>query len=149
MTSTATIGQLIDQHGFDVLDHLDKSAEVPVIDGLQVQGDLIIVPADSVRDQVRRNFRDAAGDPRTAVPAAGIAVIRPVGSGHEHRLFAGTPGTAFWAPAGSGGQDIGVLECTAPAYIAHPEHAYAGIAPGTYVLRRQREQADEERLIAD
>lgn len=25
------------------------------------------------------------------------------------------------------------------AYLAHPGHAYSGIGPGTYVLRRQRE----------
>ena len=137
MTSTATIGQLAEAHGFDVLDHLDKSVEVPVLDGLQVQGDLIIVPARG---------RNVSGK---TVPAAGVAVIAPVGSGHEHRLFAGAPGTAVFVPDVSGGQDIGLLECTAPAYIAHPEHAYAGIAPGTYLLRRQREQADEERLVAD
>ena len=137
MTSTATIGQLVDQHGFEVLDHLDKSVEVPVLDGLQVQGDLIIVPAAG---------RNVSGK---TVPAAGIPVISPVGSGHEHRLFAGVPGTAVFVPGMNGGQVIGLLECTAPAYIAHPEHAYAGIAPGVYELRRQREQADEERLIAD
>ena len=27
--------------------------------------------------------------------------------------------------------------------------AYAGIAPGSYTLRRQREQDDEERFVAD
>jgi hypothetical protein len=138
MTSTATIGQLVAAHGFDVLDHLDRDVTVPVLDGLQVQGDLIIVPVEG--------FRNVSGK---TVPAAGIAVIAPVGSGHEHRLFAGEPGTAVFVPDMSNGQAIGVLECTAPAYIAHPEHAYAGIAPGRYELRRQREQADEERLIAD
>jgi len=35
------------------------------------------------------------------------------------------------------------------AYLAHPEHAFSGIAPGTYELRRQREQADEIRRVAD
>jgi hypothetical protein len=84
-----------------------------------------------------------------AVPLDGIAVIEAVNGGNEHRLFAGQPGTAFFTPAGASGQDIRLLECTEPAYIAHPEHAYAGIAPGTYTLRRQREQADEERFVAD
>jgi len=79
----------------------------------------------------------------------GIAVIEAVNGGHEHRLFAGQPGTAFFTLAGASSQDIGLLECTEPAYIAHPEHAYAGIAPGTYTLRRQREQADEERFVVD
>ena len=35
------------------------------------------------------------------------------------------------------------------AYLAHPEHAYTGIGPGTYTLRRQREKADELRMVAD
>lgn len=75
-------------------------------------------------------------------------MIEAVGSGHEHRLFASVPGTAFFTPL-RGGQDIGVLECTETAYLLHPEHGATGVAPGSYVLRRQREQADEERLVAD
>jgi len=137
--TTATLGQLIERHGFDVLDHLDRDLEIPVHAGLQAQGDLFIIPADP-------NRRIGHG---TAVPLDGIAVIEAVNGGHEHRLFAGQPGTAFFTPAGAGGQDIGLLECTEPAYIAHPEHAYAGIAPGSYMLRRQREQADQERFVAD
>ena len=142
--TTATLGQLIGKYGFDVLDHLDRDLEIPIHAGLQAQGDLFIIPADPSRDSRQG----------TAVPLDGIAVIEAVGGGHEHRLFAGQPGTAFFTPAGAGRQDIGVLECSEPAYIAHPEHAYAGIAPGTYTLRRQREQtdweqADEERFVAD
>jgi len=137
--TTATLGQLIEKHGFDVLDHLDRDLEIPVHAGLQAQGDLFIIPADP-------NRRIGHG---TAVPLDGIAVIEAVNGGHEHRLFAGQPGTAFFTPAGAGGQDIGLLECTEPAYIAHPGHAYAGIAPGSYTLRRQREQADQERFVAD
>jgi hypothetical protein len=137
--TTATLGQLIDKHGFDVLDHLDRDLEIPVHAGLQAQGDLFIIPADP----------DHGSRQGAAVPPDGIAVIESVNGGHEHRLFAGQPGTAFFAPTGASGQDIGLLECTEPAYIAHPEHAYAGIAPGTYTLRRQREQADEERFVAD
>ena len=137
--TTATLGQLIDKHGFDVLDHLDRDLEIPVHAGLQAQGDLFIIPADP----------DLGSRRGVVVPLDGIPVIEAVGGGHEHRLFAGQPGTAFFAPAGPAGQDIGLLECTEPAYIAHPEHAYTGIAPGTYTLRRQREQADEERVVAD
>jgi hypothetical protein len=141
--TTATLGQLIDKYGFDVHDHLDRDLEIPVHSGLQAQGDLFIIPVDP-GDESR---------PGTAVPLDGIAVIEAVGGGHEHRLFAGTPGTALFSPAGGRRQDIGLLRCTEPAYIAHPEHAYAGIAPGTYALRRQREQADEgrfaEHLVAD
>ena len=139
--ATATLGQLIGRHGVDVLDHLDREAGVPVLDGLQFQGDLAVIPAAS--------HGHHAADNANEVPAAGIAVIEAVGGGHEHRLLAGTPGTAAFTPSRNGGQDIGYLETTGPAYLAHPEHGYLGIAPGGYVLRRQREQADEERLVAD
>jgi len=137
--TTATLGQLIEKYGFDVLDHLDRDLEIPVHGGLQAQGDLFIIPADP----------DCGSRQSAPVPLDGIPVIEAVGGGHEHRLFAGQPGTALFTPAGVRGHDIGLLECTEPAYIAHPEHAYAGIAPGTYILRRQRELADRERFVAD
>lgn len=136
--TTATLGQLIDRHGVDVLDHLDRQVEVPVFDGLQFQGDLAVIPAGPQMAEYRA---------LAEVPGAGIPVIEAVGGGHEHRLLATAPGTALFAPLG--GQDIGVLVTTETAYIAHPEHGYLGMAPGAYMLRRQREQADEERLVAD
>lgn len=134
----ATLAEVTVRHGFEVLEHLETALEVPVLAGLQAQGDLFIVPVD-------RPFARQAAD---TVPAAGIAVIAAVGGGHEHRLFAGTPGTAWFHPVRQG-QDIGALECTEPAYVLHPEHGATGIAPGSYMLRRQREQAAEERLVAD
>ena len=139
-----TLADVTAATGFEVLEHLEAEAHVPVIAGLQAQGDLAIVPVSKPgHAQVM-----ALAENLAPVPAEGIAVIPAIGGGHEHRLFAGTPATAFWAPAGSG-QDIGLLECAEPAYILHPEHGAAGVAPGSYVLRRQREQADEERLVAD
>lgn len=132
---TQTLGSLIGRHGVEVLEHLDRDLEVPVFDGLQFQGDLAVIPCVG-------GFFEG-----TPVPPQGIAVIEAVGGGHEHRLLAGAPGTAWFTP--SRGQDIGVLTTTGPAYLAHPEHGYLGIAPGAYTLRRQREQADVERLVAD
>jgi hypothetical protein len=136
-----TLGEITARHGFEVLEHLEAEAQVPVLPGLQAQGDLFVIP---------KNIRGRhAADGTTEVPAAGIAVIEAIGGGHEHRLFAGSAATAWWTPAANRGQDIGTLECTEPAYLLHPEHGATGIAPGAYVLRRQREQADEERLVAD
>jgi hypothetical protein len=135
-----TLAQITAAHGFEVLAHLEADLEVPVNDGLQAQGDLLIVPFPGYR----------VNGTKAAVAAAGVPVIEAVGSGNEHRLFAGVPETAWFTPGSHQGmQDIGVLECTSPAYVLHPEHGATGIAPGTYVLRRQREQADEERLVAD
>lgn len=140
--STVTLGELIGAHGVDVLDHLDREAAVPVLDGLQMQGDLAVIPAGG--DSWARGTRSGA----VFVQAEGLPVIEAVGGGHEHRLLPGAPGTVTFWPAGQG-QDIGFVLASGPAYLAHPEHGYLGIAPGQYVLRRQREQADEERLIAD
>ena len=138
-----TLAEVTEATGFAVLKHLEAEAQVPVLGGLQAQGDLFIVPlADASPLAEAYDIKP--------VPAEGVAVIEAVGSGHEHRLFAGQSGTATFGLANTrGGQDIGVLECTEPAYLLHPEHGATGIAPGAYVLRRQREQADEERLVAD
>ena len=38
------LAELLDRTGLDVLDHLDRQVTVPVIDGLQAQGDLIVLP---------------------------------------------------------------------------------------------------------
>jgi hypothetical protein len=137
-TAVKTLADVTAATGFEVLEHLEAETQVPVLGGLQAQGDLIILPSAA---------RPAG--PVATVPAGGVPVIEAIGGGHEHRLFAGTPGTATFTPATSGRQDIGLLECTEPAYILHPEHGAAGIAPGSYMLRRQREQADVERLVAD
>ena len=136
-----TLAEITAAHGFEELEHLEAEAQVPVLPGLQAQGDLFVIPEGT-------RGRHAA-DRAREVPAAGIPVIAAVGGGHEHRLFAGTPGTAWWTPAAGGGQDIGVLECTEPVFLLHMEHGATGIAPGAYMLRRQREQADQERLVAD
>lgn len=135
-----TLADVTTATGFEVLEHLEAETQVPVLDGLQAQGDLFIIPRDAT---------PAAGGGHQAIPRAGVAVIEAASGGHEHRLFASVPGTAFWRAAGRGGQDIGTLTCTEPAYILHMEHGATGVAAGSYVLRRQREQAEEERLVAD
>jgi len=138
-----TLTQMIDRHGVDVLEHLDREQLVPVLDRLQAQGDIIVVPA------VMANRPTAAA--KTAVPAAGVAVVRGENGGKTHLLLA--EGDVRWdAYTGTPGQlRLGTLTVAdgATAYLAHPEHGYAGIAPGTYEIRRQREQADEIRLVQD
>lgn len=138
--STITLGQAIDRHGVDVLDHLDRDLEVPVLAGLQFQGDVAIVPAGVAGPL------DPATDP---VPAEGVPVVRGENGGNTHLLLADGPVT--YSSVTSGQLAIGVLTVPddATAWLAHPEHGYVGIAPGTYEIRRQREQAEEERLVAD
>ncbi len=134
-----TIEQAIDRHGVDIDPHLDRQATIPVSAGLQRQGDIIVIPAAI-----------AGVDPaHTAVPAQGYPVVRGEAGGNTHLLLA--DGQVAYDPIADGGQAIGVLTVAegATAYLAHPEHGYAGIAPGTYEIRRQREQAEEIRLVAD
>lgn len=138
-----TLTQVIGQHGVDVLDHLDRETLVPVLAGLQAQGDIIVVPA------VMANRPTAVA--AAAVPAAGIAVVRGENGGNTHLLLA--EGDVRWDAynPGAGELKLGTLTVAegATAFLAHPEHGYAGIAPGSYEIRRQREQADEIRLVQD
>ncbi|WP_214322972.1 hypothetical protein [Nonomuraea sediminis] len=132
-----TIEQAIATFGVTVDEHLDRQAEIPILSGLQFQGDVAVVPVT----------REPA---RTPIPTSGVPVVRGQAQANTHLLVA--TGAAFFSPDQSGrALVLGVLtvEEGATAYLAHPEHAFTGIAPGTYELRRQREQADEVRLVAD
>lgn len=119
----------------EVLDHLDRQVDVPVIAGAQAQGDLIVIPANIGAS--------------TPVPAAGVPVVRGENGGNTHLLVADGP--CFFDLAIPGAQTLGALHVPsgAAAYLIHPEHGATGIAPGGYLIRRQREQADEIRLVAD
>ena len=134
-----TVTQLINIHGVDVDPHLDREATVSVANGLQRQGDVIVIPAPMVP------IRSTAA---TLVPREGVAVVRGEAGGNTHLLLADGLVRYDAAPTGL---TLGVLtvEDGAIAYLAHPEHGYAGIAPGTYEIRRQREQADVIRMVAD
>lgn len=140
-TSTLTIADAINRHGVDVLDHLDRTATIPVLTGLQMQGDLAVVP------MVRAGHTTAT----TPVPVGGVPVVRGENGGHTHTLLA--EGDVRWdtREANASSLTLGVLTVGdgATAYLAHPEHAYSGIGPGCYEIRRQREIADELRLVAD
>lgn len=134
-----TITDLIATHGVDVDPHLDRQATVPVSTGLQRQGDIIVIPAPAVR---------VGATAEKSVPQCGVAVVRGEAGGNTHLLLADGPVRYDPAPADL---TLGVLtvDAGATAYLAHPEHGYAGIGPGTYVIRRQREQADEIRMVQD
>ena len=122
-----TLGEAIEVHGIDVDEHLDREMTIPVLSGLQAQGDVMVVP------------RPALGAAVVAVPRNGVPVVRGEFGGHTHTLLA--EGEVRFDPASEEGLDLGVLTVAegAVAYLAHPEHAYSGIGAGTYVLRRQRE----------
>lgn len=143
----ATLDQLVREHGTSVLDHLDTEVSVPVITGLQHQGDVSVVPV-SMTPQPGRT---------AAAPLAGgghVVVDGRATGGHDHVLHAGfgSAGVLF-DPAVATPQSLALGLLTVPegeiAYLAHPEHGYSGIGGGTFELRRTREQAEVQRLVAD
>lgn len=136
-----TLQEAITRYGVDVDPHHQREATIPITSGLQAQGDVMVVPASMTLPVAT-----------APVPPAGVAVVRGEAGGNTHLLLADGP--VFFDPATSRSSAelvLGVL--TVPVgstgYLAHPEHAYSGIAPGVYELRRQREQADEIRMVAD
>lgn len=143
------LAELLDQTGLDVLDHLERQVTVPVIDGLQAQGDLIVIPLALLNTVTLHSW--ARWRP---VPADGVELVRGVAGNNPHTLVADA-GTCRWTaevrdPVGLG---IAAFENTAPAYLVHPEHGGSGVAPGRWLVRRQQERGTGFRsrsvLIAD
>jgi hypothetical protein len=139
---TNTLASAIEETGFDVHPYLDRDSLIPVLDGLQAQGDLLFLPVKMVAALVRVN-RDATW---LRVPRQGVELLRGTAAGNAHTLLSGRWTTDVTDQVGLA---IGVMELEHAAYVAHVEHGYLGIAPGTYVVRRQREQADVIALVAD
>ena len=69
--------------------------------------------------------------------------------GNTHLLVADGP--VSWAPSKTRDAVQGtlVVEDQGSAYLVHPEHGLTAVGPGQYVVRRQVEQADELRIVAD
>ncbi len=109
---------------------------------LQHQGDVSVVPARMVTDYTT---------PTGQVPAAGVPVVRGESGGNTHLLLASGDVRLELREASAEDLTLGSLLVadTATAWLDHPEHGNSGIAPGEYVLRRKREQADELRMVAD
>lgn len=122
----------------------DLAAEwdIPAIAALQHQGDVSVVPASMAGD-----YRT----PTTDVPRVGVAVVRGESGGNTHLLLADGPVLFDARQATVTDLTLGSLLVPdgATAWLDHPEHGNTGIAPGEYVLRRKREQADELRIVAD
>lgn len=139
-----TLGTILDRAGVDTLGVLDAQVDVPVLTGLaQAQGDLIILP---------RPNKPAATTP---IPTAGALVVRAESSGgNTHSLHSWDGPACYYerALASSSGLVLGMLTVPdgATAYLVHTEeHGANAFGPGTYEIRRQREQADEIRMVAD
>lgn len=157
----AALHELISRYGVEVDGHLDREADIPVLTGPQIQGDVSIRPirrrvagrrmsGHRVQDGgitwrwVRGRWvcrRDAGGwrPAVTPIPAVGI-VVSTGREGHEHRLL---PGPARFDLVISPGPALLIGILTVPAgceqYLAHDQHGYLGIGPGTFEVGCQRE----------
>lgn len=117
---------------------------IPALTGPQRQGDVYVWPVDMYAHVtlVARDTRDV--HPSVDVVDAGTAR-------HAHTLTA-LAGQASWTPGRSdNGLAIGTLTVVegAVCYLSHDEHNTLAVGSGSYVVTRQREQADEQRLVAD
>ena len=132
------VSEAITAYGVDMLDHLDREVEVPTVTRAACQGDVSILRVTK--------------DPATkAVPQTGFPVVRGENGGNTHSLHGN--GTIFFDPAREAEGSLLLGRLSVPegseAVLAHPEHGFLAIAPGTYEIGRQREWAGEWRMVAD
>ena len=134
-----TYEQVMGAHDVEIPAHLIADAEVPVLTGLQVQGDVAIVP----------HRPGKSGEKPIEVPREGVPVVRGESGGNTHLLVA-VDGPVLWSPS-SNPMTLGQVTVPkgATAFMLHPEHGAMGMGPGSYLVRRQREQADEIRRVQD
>lgn len=135
MHSGLTMQEAVDRFGVHVETDFAADDPIPVLDGTQFQGDVAIIPTETTA---------AVG----VVPSDGLPVVRGENGGNTHLLL---PSDGVTFDRKEVGLVLGILTVAkdAIAYLAHPEHGYAGVGPGTYEIRRQREQADEIRMVRD
>ena len=127
----------------DLIEHLEgmlaaESAppRVPLLDGPQAQGDVLVVPTDRPL-------------PYTAQPLPHGRTLSIVDTGHGHLLRADRSGggIVLTAPVRDG-HVVAVVEITqgACAYLEQPTqeggaHPKVGLAPGRYEIRRQMQRS--------
>ena len=141
--NTLTLSDVERHAGRSCYDHVSEALaeiEVPVIDGPQAQGDLLIVPV----------ARTAGGG---AVDVTGpVDIIEAINGGHAHTLVAPDGGCRAHVRRPTGADDLvlATIDNTMPVYLLHAEHGAMGLAPGSWEMRGQREfDAAEARRIAD
>lgn len=134
--TTRTMNELIEATGLDVLTELDRQLEIPLLSGIQRQGDVLIRPARVVAT--------------TRVPATGTPVVRGENGGNTHAIQA--DGEVYCDVLTPSARELAVARLTVKsgeAVLCHPEHGFNRIGPGSYEIRRQREMAEEMRMVAD
>jgi hypothetical protein len=131
-------------------------AGIPVLSGIQAQGDLIILPLHEAGPV-------SFNQPKPVGPEGQVLIPEGRG-GHQHRLVPGVTGTVLYGRENSSRQrgNIGVAYLTDVAYVLHHDgtpvqgdHAAVALAPGWYCFRQQRVHAGNQqgeqrwRAVAD
>lgn len=119
--------------------------DIPILTGPQCQGDVSICPTSLY------GAKPTFGDP-VAVAGVGVEVIRGGAMNNAHTLRSLDDGV-MWRPVIFSGEGVALGELTVPSgaecFLEHPEHGFNGVGAGVYVVGRQREQAEQIRMVAD
>ena len=138
MSHNLTLAESIEITGKQVLDYLDHTADVPRVDSIAAQGDVLVL---RVTTQVAT----------TPMPRC-VVVVASEASSNTHTLHPNGP-CYYDAHAASSPVDLVLGTLTVPdestALLSHQEHGNIELLPGTYEVRRQREWGSEWRMVAD
>ncbi len=134
-----TLAESVRITGKSVFDYLDHAAEVPRVDKVAAQGDVLALRVVTTKAAVTPM-------PRTVVVVASEASL------NTHTLHPN--GECFYdRHVASESGDVLLGRLTIPqgstALLSHQEHGNIEILSGTYEIRRQREFAGEWRMVAD
>jgi len=142
-SATITFDEALGRHGIGLPDVDLSGVEVPMLTGVQRQGDVLIVPAGPAPPVLP--------DGCPTVPKQGVRVVRGEATGNTHMLDA-LEGPVGWQPGSDDPLCYGTVTVPegAAALLVHTdEHGANGIGPGVYRLVGKREQADEMRRVVD
>ena len=135
---STTYAQMREATGLALVTDYADDLTIPVLAGMQRQGDVIVIPRGTALE----------GPVVTECP-----VVRGESGGNTHAIYADSGAGVRCLAVPASPSSLTVAWLTVPeggtAWLGHPEHGYLGIAPGAYEIRRQREMADELRVVAD
>lgn len=135
-----TYADALTKVGVTVPDHLIADAEVPVLTGVQGQGDLLIVPITSTNAEL------------VPLPDSGVQVVFGEATGNSHFLHRGFDSPDVEYARVQDGQCIAVVlvpEGQSAQLIHTDEHGANAMGPGLYGIHEKREQADQIRRVTD
>ena len=138
---STTFASALTSVGVTVPDHLIADAEIPIETAPQGQGDLLVFPITSTRQDL------------IAVPNEGVQVVFGEATGNSHYLQRGfdSPDVTY-ARVTDGSLLLAVVNVPEgqTAQLVHTdEHGVNGIGPGLYAIHGKRELRDEIERVQD